>query len=164
MIFSADPLVIIGRIMKTHGYEGKLKLEIDDDIDIDLKEPVFLMFQEKPVPFFITEFSGSNPFIVKIDDIDTIDLARELVGRDLYIQSEEIEEGPDLAGYSLVDIKLGTIGTVIEIVSNSAQDLIVTHYNGSERLIPFVDELITEIDHETQMIGLNLPDGLLELD
>ena len=52
MIFSTGPLTEVGRVIKTHGYDGNLRFEIFNGIEIDLKEPVFMMFDHKPVPFF----------------------------------------------------------------------------------------------------------------
>ena len=61
MIFSAGHLLEVGRVIKTHGYEGKLRFELFNGIEINQKEPIFMMFDHKPVPFFINEISTKKP-------------------------------------------------------------------------------------------------------
>ena len=48
--------ILIGRIQKVQGYDGTLsvKLEKDFEEDISEMESVFIEYEGKPVPFFIT--------------------------------------------------------------------------------------------------------------
>ncbi len=166
MIFSVGPLTKVGRITKTHGYAGKLRIDVEDSFDIDLKEPLFLMFHQKPVPFFVTEKSNTNPFIVSFADVNTVEEAQDFQGRDVFLPSQQlkIEEENSLIGFEIIDVNLGKIGLVEDIVSHKTQDLILTSHKKRECLIPFVDDFIEIIDEENGIITLNLPDGLLDLD
>lgn len=166
MIFSAGPLTPVGRIIKTHGYEGKLRIDIDDYTDIDLKEPLFLMFDQKPVPFFITEHTKSNPYIVSFADIDTLEKAQKIQGKDLYapVHQVEYEEDGSFVGFTLVDSKLGVIGKVESVIDTGAQELIQTTYRQRECLIPLVEDFIVEVNEDKQKLTMNIPEGLLNLD
>lgn len=166
MIFSTGPLTEVGRIQKTHGYEGNVRIDIFDSIEIDFKEPLFLMFDQKPVPFFVLQHSSTNPFISKIDGIDSLEQAQKLVGKSVYLPEivfeEDIEE--TFVGFTAKDSTFGTIGTVKEIIENSAQDLIVITRGDKEILIPFVDDFIIEINETHKIMVLQLPEGLLDLE
>ncbi|MFT5725583.1 MAG: 16S rRNA processing protein RimM [Bacteroidia bacterium] len=166
MISSPGPLLEVGRVIKTHGYEGKVRFEIFNSIDIDSKEPIFMMFDHKPVPFFITEISTKNPYIVAIDNITTLDQAQQLLGKGLYLPKfhEPEEEEDTLIGYTIFDTTHGRIGTVKEITDNGAQDLLVVEFEDKEIMIPFVDELVESISDSEQTITFNLPDGLIQID
>ena len=77
----------IGKLGKTHGIKGELSFLFDDDVfDRVDADYLVLMVDGILVPFFLEEYrfrSDSNA-IVKFEDIDTQDRARELTGCDVY--------------------------------------------------------------------------------
>ncbi|MBO6516986.1 MAG: 16S rRNA processing protein RimM [Bacteroidia bacterium] len=166
MVFSTGPLTQVGTITKTHGYEGRVRLDLDEQYEINTKEPLFLMFNQKPVPFFIEHITSSNPFIVSLADISSIEQAQLVLGKDVYYPTEmlEIEDDDNLIDFEIVDAHLGSIGKVKDFVDNSAQTLMVVSGANGEHLIPFVDEFIVEILPDEHRINVELPDGLLNLD
>ena len=106
---------------------------------------------------------------VSFEEVSDAGIASELVGmhclikRDL-IDAESFEEAPALwEGWPIVDASLGEIGTLAGVVENTAQTLLEVDRNGSIVLVPFVDEIVTEIDVDGERILVNLPNGLLEL-
>ncbi len=166
MIFSTGPLTEVGRVIKTHGYEGKLRFELFNGIEIDSKEPVFMMFDHKPVPFFLLEISKSNPHIVKLQDVDTLEQAQLFLSKSLYLPAIETvdEEEDSFVGFEVIDTTIGPLGTIKEIMENAAQDIILVEYQGRDLLIPFVEELIESIDESKRTILFNLPEGLITLE
>ena len=48
-------------------------------------------------------------------------------------------------------------------MSRIGQDLIVVDYKNKSVLIPFTEQLITNIDKEEQILEMDLPNGLLEI-
>jgi len=106
---------------------------------------------------------------ISFEEVSDAGIASELVGmhclikRDL-IDAESFEEAPALwEGWPIVDASLGEIGTLAGVVENTAQTLLEVDRNGSIVLVPFVDEIVTEIDVDGERILVNLPNGLLEL-
>jgi len=106
---------------------------------------------------------------ISFEEVSDAGIASELVGmhclirRDL-IDAESFEEAPALwEGWPVVDASLGEIGTLTGVVENTAQTLLEVDRNGSIVLVPFVDEIVTEIDVDGERILVNLPNGLLEL-
>ena len=48
-------------------------------------------------------------------------------------------------------------------MSRIGQDLIVVDYKNKNVLIPFTEQLITNIDKEEQILEMDLPNGLLQI-
>jgi 16S rRNA processing protein RimM len=69
----------------------------------------------------------------------------------------------EVIGYQVVDKNLGDLGTVKEIYSTGAQDVVVMIYQNHEVLIPLIDAIIPKVDKKNQIVHSILPDGLLEV-
>ena len=72
-------------------------------------------------------------------------------------------ETKQLIGYNLIDINKKHIGEIINIINNYQQDLIEVMYIEKKLLIPYVDEMIIQINHDEKVIEMELPDGILDL-
>ena len=60
-----------------------------------------------------------------------------------------------------MDSSGGRLGTLKELITGTAQDLlVVTATSGEDVMVPFVEELVPEVDVENQRIVLNPPPGL----
>ena len=165
MIFSAGPIVKLGYISKPHGFDGRLKLHFTSNYRIKQEEPVFLMIQEKPVPFFIRSVDSREGSIISLESVETYEDAQNLIGTELYVTGSENTEVADfeLIDYEVHDGQIGLIGRIDEVIDNGAQKLALLEYQGRECLIPIVPEIFVEISHNKRMIMANLPDGLLAL-
>ena len=167
MIFSAGQLLEVGRVIKTHGYEGKLRIELFNGIEINQKEPIFMMFDHKPVPFFMTEISAKNPHIVAISDVSDLDHAQSFLNKGIYLpitQLDSEEDDDSIIGYQVIDDKLGNLGVVKEVIENSAQDLLLIEAADKEILIPFVDAIVQDINDKDGVILVEVPEGLIDID
>ena len=116
--------------------------------------------------FFINEISKKNPYIVNIVDVDTLEDAQRFLSKSVYLPAlETLEEEEDsFVGFEVLDTNIGSLGVVKEIMENAAQDIIVVAYQGKDLMIPFVEELIEEINETNRTILFNLPEGLINLD
>jgi 16S rRNA processing protein RimM len=153
---------------------GDLIFHIDADypedyIDLD---SVFVEIKGNLVPYFIEDFNlhKTDKAIVTLEGVDTIEKAQALVGSALYLPEEaldELEEGQfyyhDIPGYTVVDERLGALGTVITVYTPGSQDLIAMDYKGFEVLIPVVDDIVISADHEKKQVLVNLPEGLVDV-
>jgi len=134
-------------------------------------ESVFIEFDGIPVPFFITSIrsKGVDQALIKLDDVEDVNIANELVGLKVMLPSGEIEEGDellmsDLVGYTLISNHNQLVGKIIdyqEYQSNSV--FTITHQSGAEVMIPAVDELIVEVDQEKKTVLMEIPEGLIDL-
>ncbi|PKV66545.1 ribosome maturation factor RimM [Pontibacter ramchanderi] len=169
-----DDCFLLGHIVKTHGIKGQVVAFFDVDYpeDYDELESVFLEQQGRLVPFFIEgmEPQAKGRFIIKFEDISTIEQAEKLRNTSLYLPLDELpelEDGQfyfhDVIGYRVVDQNHGPLGTVKEFYDMPQQQLMAMDYNNEEMLIPVMDEVFLRADHETKELHVNLPEGLLEV-
>ena len=160
----------IGRIGKAHGVKGEVTFMFDDDV-FDRVDADYLIQEVDGilVPFFMEEyrFRSDSTALVKFEDIDTQDRARELTNCDVYFPrslADDEEEGlslPSLVGFTIVEAKTNkTVGTIAAIDDQTANILFELE---DGRLIPASEDLITAIDPQGQTITMALPKGLLEL-
>ena len=164
----------IGRLGKPHGVRGEISFRFTDDV-FDRVDADYLLLEIDGilVPFFMEEyrFRSDELVLMKFEDIDTEDRARELTGCDVYFPREhgEADEGrltwSEIIGYQIIDAKsgksLGTISRVDDSTMNVLFD--VTKPDGDNLLVPAGEELIANIDKKARSITMNLPEGLLDL-
>lgn len=165
--------ISIGQIAKTHGYKGAVKIELQNGISLNkpkgISEPVFLEINQKPVPFFYTEWqeAGGSP-LVHFEDINSEEQAKQLLGLTVLAPNTWVDEEEgifveDLINFTVVDEQFGQLGFISNYMETPGQTLLYMLLNGREVLIPFVDEIITDIDWDNQTIHTSMPDGLLDL-
>jgi 16S rRNA processing protein RimM len=152
----------VGFIAGTHGYKGHLRLKVEPG-SLDNKEYLFILIEEKGVPFFIEEISNSD--IVQLKFIETLEKAKAFIGMKVSVESEDIEINNE---YNLIGFKVEILGSQREGIVRSIDtypqgNMINCVINGKEILIPEVEEWITAIDLDLKVISLELPEGLLEL-
>ena len=114
-----------------------------------------------------------NPIIYAEVSIgfDRIEEAKELVGYDLAIPSEERVSLPknsfyewELAGCRVETIDGAKIGDVKEIMRTGGVEILrVVDKTDRERLIPMASDICVEIDIEKKLIRIDPPEGLLDL-
>ena len=154
----------IGRIGKAHGIKGEVSFNFDDDV-FDRVDAEYLVLEVDGilVPFFMEEyrFRSDSTALVKFEDIETQDRARELTNCDVYFPRDLVDDEEEVLTYSFIDAstdkKVGTIASVDESTLNILFEL------EEGTLIPASEELITDIDKENKTITIALPEGILEL-
>ena len=160
----------IGKLGKTHGVKGEISFLFDDDVfDRVDADYLVLMVDGILVPFFIEEYrfrSDANA-IVKFEDIDTQERARELTGCDVYFPRALADSDNDsmswaeIVGFEIIDANTDKSAGRIASVDDTTMNILFELENGA--LIPASEELITDVDKENRTITINIPDGLLEL-
>jgi ribosomal 30S subunit maturation factor RimM len=62
--------------------------------DINLKEPVFIVFDGLPVPFYIESFTkrGNTKALVRLTDICSMEDVEEIAGKAVYIEEDNLPE------------------------------------------------------------------------
>ncbi|CAM3702433.1 ribosome maturation factor RimM [Aquirufa aurantiipilula] len=163
----------LGTLSKPHGIKGAFHvyLDVDDPEEYEDLDAVFLQLGNEMVPYFITDLQiRSNLNLMSLEGIETVDAAKELVGVKLFLPVSMLPKLKDnqfyyheIVGYQVVDKNHGTLGTVKEVYSTGAQDVLVMTYQSKEVLIPLMDEIIPKVDKKNKLIHSILPDGLLEV-
>ena len=149
------------RILKSYGTEGGVIVSAPEvDIEERANEPVFISFDGLPVPFFIEEVSprGGAKYFVKLEDIDSLEAAEELVGKDAEFEEDDEDYADEIIGYTLCHqdgTPVGKITAYEDIPGNPCLEI------EGGTLVPCPDELIVKVDNRNRKIWLEIADGLL---
>ena len=150
------------RVLKSYGAEGGVIASVNPH-DIDIEEPVFINFDELPVPFFIEHIKphGATKSFIKFEDIDTLEDAEELVGREIYFEEDYYDDDGSLIGLTLFDASGKEIGPVTEYIDIPSNPCIEVEHAGERKLIPCHEDLVRKIDPENRRIYIEIAEGLL---
>jgi 16S rRNA processing protein RimM len=161
----------IGYISKTHGLKGHVILRLNELVRIDEQaiKSIFLELNGSQVPYFIEECRPNNAgYILKLEMIDVVETSKKLIGKKAFTLSdfilEEEESLNEFIGYTIIDTKLGNIGTIADVDEKTDNVIIkVIHPSGKEIILPFNDDFIIEIDDDLKTIEFDAPEGLIEM-
>lgn len=166
-----DKLILLGKIIKVHGYEGSVMINLEDNLPEEIPEMewVFIEIEKKPVPFLISSVKehASGKIILKFDGYDSSEAMSEFTGCRVFIDQDNIKEekgiSPQiiLAGYKLFDNSNNYIGLIDKVMSLPMQYMLVLHDDsGNELLIPLNEDWLIEINRDEKSIIMDLPEGL----
>ena len=151
------------KVLKSWGAAGEviLSLDADDSRDLKSQEPVFITFDGLPVPFFIERIQPKGGrFVVKFQDVDTLEEAEELVGREATRPAGDEEEEDSVIGMRVRDARSRKIiGEIVDFNDYGGNMLITVDAEQGEILLPLHEDLIVSIHGD--VMTLNIPEGLL---
>ncbi len=157
-------MIQVAKILKSNGTDGELVMSFSavDPSDINLKEPVFIYFDGLPVPFFVESLvrRGSAKALVRLNDIENAEDAEELVGRAVFVDSQDEEQGEEdfsfLIGWSLYNgsVCVGRVADFLDIPGNPCLEL------ESGAIVPLHEDLLIGLDEGARTITMSLPEGL----
>lgn len=167
-----DECYCLGRVSKSWGIKGQLLLFLDVDTPEDYAALDSAFVEQKgqlvPVFFHIDQLNG-NRAVVTLEDL-TSEQRQALVGHDLYLPLDLLPklEGNkfyfhEVVGFRVVDSVFGDIGILRQVIEYPAQPVFQIEKNGSEILIPVVDEVIDKVDRDLKTLFVTAPNGLIEL-
>ena len=162
----------LGRITKPWGVKGQLVLFLDVDspddyLDLD---SAFVEIKGQLVPhFFHIDNINGNKAGATFEDL-TPGQAGALVGHELYLPLDLLPKLDgnrfyfhEVVGFRVVDSQHGDIGTIEQVIEYPAQPLFQVMKNGTEILIPVIDEVIDNVDRTNKTIYITAPNGLIDL-
>ncbi|MGB3924554.1 MAG: hypothetical protein WBL00_11615 [Bacteroidales bacterium] len=159
----------IGRITKTHGFDGAVVVKSRRAItgDPEQGEPVFVVTEGIPVPFFTREAFLPAPdiMIISFDDYLTAESVAHLRGCEMLSEGAG-ESGNDLMtleGFTLTDTNTGLSGIIDDLIQNPGQVIAVAVIEGRRVYIPLHPDLIVSVDRRHKTITMTLPEGLVSL-
>ncbi|MEU8760940.1 ribosome maturation factor RimM [Streptomyces sp. NPDC048659] len=166
--------LVVARIGRAHGIKGEVTVEVRTD------EPELRL---GPGAVLLTDPAATGPLTIETGRVHSGRLllrfegvkdrtAAEALRNTLLIAEIDPEELPEeedeYYDHQLMDLDVvladGTeVGVITEISHLPSQDLfIVERPDGSEVMIPFVSEIVTEIDLENQRAVIAPPPGLID--
>ena len=160
-------LVFAGYFGKTHGLKGHLIFKTDNVLGIEKIKALFVEVAGNKVPYFINDVKESNNgFIVGLEEIDSVEKARQMVGKTVFADERFVEqEDPESGwlGFELIDKHYGSLGKIEDVSDNGQQLLVTVKYKGKEIILPLVDDFIEKVDEKKKTIFFVAPEGLIQL-
>jgi 16S rRNA processing protein RimM len=161
----------IGRVVKTHGVRGKVKVEYfgEDLHRFSLYREIFIEGEKgRPEPYEIVEAIPQPPrLILRLKGIEKIEEAKPLIGKEILIKKEalpELEEGEyywmDILGMEVETEEGKRIGKVKEIFPTGANDVYVVEGKRREIFLPATEEVIQSIDLKRGVVKVIRMEGL----
>lgn len=165
-------MVTIGRIVRTQGKRGELRLKIYSDNLIELLEQkVYLEGESSATEYrieYLRPYKGN--YLLKLKEVDTLSKAQELAGSEVSVPKEWLKrlEEDDYYSFQVVGCSVATkdrknIGRVEDFLLIENNNLLVVKQGKKEVLIPFTRSICLKVDLEKREIIVDLPEGLLEL-
>ena len=160
-------LVPLGKVIKPHGIKGELKVFLYNNESSIFKEGLKLWFKSNlnKYDFYrLKSIRGSiDKKIIKLDKVFYIDTVQPLVKKEIFVSRLDFtplnnKNGyylNDLIGLNVLDESDNAYGVIIDIISTSANDIIVIKHNNKEFMVPVVDEFIKLFDFENRVIKIN---------
>ena len=167
----------VAQVLKSNGTDGELVMgfrEIAPE-DINLQEPVFIVFDGLPVPFYIESFTkrGNTKALIRLTDICSMEDVEEIAGKAVYIEADEMgeltleEDGyAALVGWMVLTPAeegedLYEIGEITEFYDIPNNPCIEVETENGAVMIPLHEDFILGLDPEYQEIIMQIPTGLL---
>ncbi len=165
--------LIVGRVGKPHGVHGDVLVDIDTDFPERLQDGVEFGLGEETGPaefhrvFRVRYHKRCWLLSVKgIRDRDTVESWR---GRFLFLPELERKDLPEgfyyehqLVGLTAFSTSGEPYGEVTAVHPEGGQTRLAVRYGGDDFLVPYVPEIVVQVDLEAGTIVLDPPDGLLD--
>ena len=165
-------LVSIGRVLRSQGNQGKLKLKLRERaLPSFSPSRVYLdkkgAFEEYEVEAFVRD---RNSHFLKLKGVDSLSLADELAGLEVFVRENELPPLADgwlyqcqVIGSRVIKRDGSDVGTVKGILPAQGENLLVVDHAGREIYIPLTPSICVKVDLGSKEVWIDPPDGLLEL-
>ncbi|MGH3880423.1 MAG: ribosome maturation factor RimM [Actinophytocola sp.] len=167
--------LLVGRVAKAHGIGGELAVDVHTDAPDERFSPGAVLnarLRDRSVRALTVSAvrAHSGRLLVRFEEVPDRTVAETLRGAQLLVDAVDLppSEDPDefydheLEGLAAV-LEDGTeVGKVREIARSPGGELLVLDLaEGGEALVPFVREIVPEIDLPGGRVVLTPPEGLL---
>lgn len=168
---SCDSLIEIGKILKVKGLKGELRviLYLDNPDNLVLYKTLVDEDCNSLRVLRVYVASGVNVYVLKLKDVDTVELAQKLVNKRLYLEKAEIKSliqitddqyyQLDLVGLRVLDHNNELVGYVKHVHNFGSCDVLELEFSGAvnnaNNMLAFTKETIKDVDVNTGYIMLN---------
>ncbi|HEX7202527.1 MAG TPA: ribosome maturation factor RimM, partial [Arthrobacter sp.] len=152
----------VARIGKPHGIRGEVTVQVLTDAPGDRFVPgtEFVVEPASAGPLTVNSARWNKDILLLgFDEIGTRNEAETLRGAKLFIETEELDEDDDEGWYEHelvgLEARIGSsvVGKVTALNTMPVQDLLmVTTPEGKEILVPFVEQIVPEVNVEEGFI------------
>ena len=168
--------LVVGRVSRPHGVRGELTVEVRTD-DPEIRMAAGAVLATEPAaagPLTVTRARWhSGRLLLSFDGVGDRDQADQLRGVLLVVDSAELEEIDDqdefrdhqLIGLAVIGTDGEHVGEVADVLHHGQNLLVIAGAGkraGAEILVPFVADLVPEVDLAAGRLVIDPPGGLLD--
>ena len=166
-------VALVGKIVGAHGVKGTSKISVYVESLTIFKPDTALLVCSPDGSENSYEMDWVKPHsrgaLLALKGVTSRDQAKTLVGAELYIHRSKLPKLEDGAYYwfDLIGLKVYTpddqyLGRLDSIIETGANDVYVVNKNDREILIPALKSVVRSIDIESNIMRVELPEGLDE--
>ena len=164
--------VAVGRLLKPFGVRGEIRARIHtiEKEQILFYSSLWLGREDPPdqSQVLVSGRTHGDLLLLHFQGVGSPETARALTGLDLWVPRDQLpplESGAfywdDLLGLEVVTEEGTVLGTVESLIATGANDVItVRESQGSERLLPFTEEVVRWVDLENGTLTVRLMIGM----
>lgn len=166
----------VGKIANTHGIRGELKIFPFTDfpeIRFAAGKELLLISPEDGAKLKVKIVSSreqKNIYVVKLDGYENINEVEKYKGWDVKVPRTEAVEAEDNAYYfheimgcAVITPEGEELGTIVDILTPGANDVwVVKRKGGKELLIPFIEDVVKEVNIAEKTVRVEIMEGLLD--
>lgn len=169
-----EKMFTVGKIINTHGIKGEVKVHRISDFDerFDVGEKLFVIMENKqPIQVEIVGHRIHKGFdLILLKGFESINDVEPLKNSYLKITEEQLTELEENEYYyhEIINcnVFLNTgekVGIIKEILSPGANDVwVVKPEKGKDILIPYINDVVKEIDIDAKKVVIEPIEGLLD--
>ncbi len=169
--------LVVGRVVKAHGVTGEVVVDVrTDDPETRFAPGTSLRARakggaERPLIVASARPHGGR-LLVRLDGVADRDGADALRGALFLVDSADlppIEDPDEFYDHQLEGLRVRTtagveVGTVAEVLHTAAGELLSVRTDDREVLVPFVGAIVASVSLADQVIEIDPPEGLLDLE
>jgi 16S rRNA processing protein RimM len=174
--------ILVGKVKDAQGLKGELFVHVFSGEAAwapDLVEFALLKTSEESIEevaqeqIFECEYAKPHKTGIRLKpkSFTNRNQSEAVKGQFLYIHESDLvsEEGEEIylreiEGFKVIDKHLGEVGKITGFSFNGGQDLLVVETNQKTVEIPFVESFIIEIDWDNEVVNMDLPPGITDLE
>lgn len=171
----SDSLLMVGKIVNTHGIRGELKILPHTDfpeVRFAPKNKLKIVNPDSGEQIDVTVASArlvKQMYIVKLNEYDNINQVEKYKGCELKVSKADAVDLPDneyyyyeIIGCRVVSDEGEDLGVIEEILRPGANDVwVVKMPSRKQLLLPVIDDVVLDVDVEAKLVKVHLLEGLL---
>ena len=165
--------VVVGRLGRPHGVHGEISVEVrtdDPENRFAIGAKITVKENNKKLTVASTRWHLSR-LLIKFEEIQDRTQVDAVRGKLLVVEVDPNEAtlgNNEFYEFQLIDLEVFNtnnekLGVVKEVLPGSAQALIVVKtLDNKEVMVPFVNQLVPEVDIKNKRVVMNPPNGLFD--